>query len=142
MRQSNSRTIAIVGVLVTAALAACLVIPASRQLGTMEGLWLAAAIMGVPTMAVLAVTGFRFYGWPRSLAVAAVIAVLTCIVSFVVSVFAFATALSGSATGLMLALVLFGAPALTVAVLGLLALRLVPAERSAVHEHEHVAGPT
>jgi hypothetical protein len=45
----------------------------------------------------------------------------------VVAAFAFATALSGSATGLILAIVLFGAPALTVLILGLLALRVVPA---------------
>ena len=49
------------------------------------------------------------------------------VVSPVVAAFAFATALSGSVTGIVLALVLFGAPALCVLILGLLALRLVPA---------------
>jgi hypothetical protein len=138
MRQSNFRGIAIVGVLVTAVMAALLVMPASRQLGTTADLWVAAAIMGIPTMAVLVVTSFRYYGLPRSVAVAAVIAAVTCVVSLVVAAFAFASALSGSATGLLLAVVLFGAPALTVAVLGLSALRLAPAERSKAREHEPV----
>jgi hypothetical protein len=65
--------------------------------------------------------------------------VLTCAVSVVVSAFAFATALSGSTTGLLLAVVLFGAPALTVVVFGLLALRLVPAQPHTVREHEHAS---
>ncbi|MDT5197640.1 MAG: hypothetical protein QOH20_4394, partial [Mycobacterium sp.] len=57
---------------------------------------------------------------------------ITCVVSLVVAAFAFATALSGSVTGVVLALVLFGAPALCVLILGLLALRVVPA-RSGDH---------
>jgi hypothetical protein len=118
----------------TAVLAACLVMPASRQLGTMEGLWLAAAIMLVPMMVVLVATSFRYYGLWRSLAVAAVVMVVTSIVTFVVSAFAFATALSGSVTGLVLAIVLFGAPALSVAILGLAALRIVGAERGVDRE--------
>jgi hypothetical protein len=138
MRQSNFRGIAIVGVLVSAVMAALLVMPASRELGTSAGLWVAAAIMGLPTMAVLVVTGFRNYGLPRSVGIAAVIAVATCVVSLVVAAFAFASALSGSATGILLAVVLFGAPALTVTVLGLLAVRLVPSERSVARDHEHV----
>jgi mannose/fructose/N-acetylgalactosamine-specific phosphotransferase system component IID len=56
-----------------------------------------------------------------------VIAVITCVVSLIVAAFTFATALSGSVTGVLLALVLFGVPALTVVILGLVALRVVPA---------------
>jgi hypothetical protein len=59
--------------------------------------------------------------------VALVVAVITCVVSCVVAAFAFATALSGSVTGVVLAVVLFGAPVACVLILGLLALRLVPA---------------
>ncbi|BBY43795.1 hypothetical protein [Mycolicibacterium celeriflavum] len=138
MRQTNSRRIAVAGVLAAAVLAAVLVMPASRQLGTSEGLWLAAATLGVPTIGVLVATSFRYYGLARSLAIGTVIAVVTCVVSLVVAAFTFATALSGSVTGLLLAIVLFGAPALTVAILGLVALRLAPSQPSTAREHESV----
>jgi hypothetical protein len=138
MQQTNSRTIAVIGVLATAVLAASLVVPVSRQLGTAEGMWLAAAIMLVPTMVVLIATSFRYYGLLRSVAVAAFVMVITSIVTFVISVFAFATALSGSVTGIMLAIVLFGGPALSVLILGLLALRFAGVEQPANREREQV----
>jgi len=56
-----------------------------------------------------------------------VVAVITCVVPWVVAAFAFATALSGPVTGVVLAIVLFGVPALCVLILGLVALRAVPA---------------
>jgi hypothetical protein len=86
-------------------------------------------------LVVLAVSGAAHYGVLASSVVGVVVAVITCVVSWIVAAFAFATALSGSATGLVLAVVLFGAPALTVLVLGLLALRVVPArsEDAAIH---------
>ena len=132
MHATNSRRIAVIGVLATALLAACLVVPASRQLGTVEGMWLAAAIMVVPTVVVLAATGLSYYGPLRSIAVAAVVMLITAVVTFVISVFTFASALSGSVTGVVLTIVLFGGPAACVTLLGLLALRLVGA-RSAAH---------
>ena len=125
MQHSNSRVFALVGVVVAAIAAAALVMPAARQLGPISGLLAAAAI--IPVLVVLAVSGAGHYGVLGSSVVALVIAVITCVVSWVVAAFAFATALSGSATGLLLALVLFGGPALCVLVLGLLALRVVPA---------------
>jgi hypothetical protein len=127
MQHSNSRVYAVVGVVVAAITAAALVMPAARQLGPATGLLTAAAILGIPVLAVLAVSGAAHYGVPASSAVAVVIAVVTCVVSLVVAAFAFATALSGSVTGVVLAIVLFGAPALTVLILGLVALRVVPA---------------
>jgi hypothetical protein len=127
MQHSNSRVFAVVGVVVAAIVAAALVIPAARQLGPATGLLAAAAIMGIPVLLLLAVSGAAHYGVIASAVVAVVVAVITCVVSLVVAAFAFATALSGSATGLILAIVLFGAPALTVLILGLLALRVVPA---------------
>jgi hypothetical protein len=127
MQHSNSRVFALVGVVVAAIAAAALVMPAARQLGPISGLLAAAAIIGIPVLVVLAVSGAGHYGVLGSSVVALVIAVITCVVSWVVAAFAFATALSGSATGLLLALVLFGGPALCVLVLGLLALRVVPA---------------
>jgi hypothetical protein len=127
MRHSNSRAFAVVGVVVAAVAAAALVIPAARQLGPVTGLLAAAAIIGIPVLVVLAVSGAAHYGVLASSIVAVVVAVITCVVSCVVAAFTFATALSGSVTGVVLAVVLFGVPALTVLILGLLALRLVPA---------------
>ncbi|MEN3317247.1 MAG: hypothetical protein V7643_648 [Mycobacterium sp.] len=135
MQNSNSRVFAVVGVVVAAIAAAALVMPAARQLGPATGLLTAAAIVGLPVLVVLAVSGAAHYGVLASSVVGVVVAVITCVVSWIVAAFAFATALSGSATGLVLAVVLFGAPALTVLVLGLLALRVVPArsEDAAIH---------
>jgi hypothetical protein len=125
MRNHNSRVIAVVGVVVAALAAAALVMPAARQLGPASGSLTAAAIIGIPVLLVLAVTGAAHYGVLVSSVIAVVIAVVTCVVSGVIAAFAFATALSGSATGLLLAVVLFGGPALCVLILGLLALRVV-----------------
>jgi hypothetical protein len=127
MQHSNSRVFAVVGVVVAAIAAAALVMPAARQLGPVTGLLTAAAIIGIPVFLVLAVSGAAHYGVVASSVVAIAIALITCVVSSVVAAFIFATALSGSVTGALLAVVLFGGPALTVLVLGLLALRLVPA---------------
>jgi hypothetical protein len=126
MRNNNSRVFAMVGVVVAAIAAAALVMPAARQLGPATGALTAAAIIGIPILLVLAVTGAAHYGVLASSVIAVVIAVITCVVSFIVAAFTFATALSGSATGLLLSVVLFGGPALCVLVLGLLALRVVP----------------
>lgn len=127
MQHSNSRAFAVVGVVVAAIAAACLVMPAGRQLGPATGLLAAAAILGVPILAVLAVSGTAHYGVAASSVIAVVVAAITCVVSLVVAAFAFATALSGSVTGVILALVLFGVPALCVLILGMVALRVVPA---------------
>jgi hypothetical protein len=127
MQHTNSRIFALVGVVVAAIAAACLVWPAARQLGPATGLLWAAAIIGIPVLVVLAVSGAAHYGALASSVVALVIAVITCIASGVVAAFAFATALSGSVSGLLMAVVLFGGPALCVLILGLAALRVVPA---------------
>lgn len=141
MQHSNSRAFAVVGVVVAAIAAACLVMPAARQLGPVSGLFTAAAIIGIPVLVVLAVSGAPHYGAVASSVVPITVAVITCVVSWVVAAFAFATALSGSVTGLVLALALFGAPASSVLLLGLVALRVVPArsadgavEREAQHQ--------
>jgi hypothetical protein len=65
----------------------------------------------------------------RKIAVAG--ALITCVVSWVVAILAFASALSGSAVGLVLGLVLYGTPALTVVILGLLALKVLPGRSAA-----------
>ena len=124
MRQTEK--IAIAGVVVAAMLAASLVTPMVGQLSAFSGVWLAAAIIGLPTVVVLTATGYRHYGLPGSLAVAVTIALVTFVVTWAVFVFAFASALSGSITGPVMGVVLHGVPALSVVVLGLLALKIVP----------------
>jgi hypothetical protein len=139
MRQTNSRTVAAIGVLATAVLTAFLVFPVSRQLGTVEGIWLAAVILLAPTIALLIATGFRYYGLRRSVAVAVVVMAITAIVIAVISAIAFAKALTASITGALLAILLFGGPALSVVVLGLLAMRIAGAEQLANREHDRVS---
>lgn len=126
MRLSDTRKVTIAGVFVAAVLAACLVVPAIGQMVTLEGTWLAAAILGLPTAAVLTLTGYRHYGLGRSLLVAVTITVLTLVITWAVSVFVVASALAGSATSVVMGAVLYGVPAVAVVILGLLALRLVP----------------
>jgi len=113
------------------------VMPAARQLGPATGSLTAAAIIGIPVLLVLAISGAAHYGVLASSVISVVIAVSTCVVSYIVAAFAFATALSGSITGLLLAVVLCGGPALCVLILGLLALRVVPARtRDAATQRE------
>jgi hypothetical protein len=131
MQHSNSRIFAVVGLVVAAIAAAALVMPAARQLGPATGFLTGAAIIGIPVFLLLAVSGAAHYGVLASSVVAAAIAVITCVVSGVVATFTFATALSGSVAGVLLAIVLLGGPALTVLILGLLALRVVPARSGA-----------
>ena len=138
MRLSDTRKVTIVGVVVAAVLAACLVVPAFGQVVSLEGTWLAAAILGVPTAAVLTATGYRHYGLGRGLLVAVTITVLTLVVTWVVCVYVVAAALSGSATSVVMGAVLYGVPALAVLVLGLLALWLVPARSTTDRSFEHV----
>jgi hypothetical protein len=131
MRHTDTRKVAVAGVLVAAILAACVAMPTIGQLSAPSGWWLAAAIMGLPTAAVLVATGYRYYGWARSVAVAVTIAVITLVVTWAVFVYAFAAALSGSTVGPVLGIVIYGTPALTVVVLGLLALKFVPGRATA-----------
>jgi hypothetical protein len=140
MRLTNARKIAAAGVFVAAVLAALLILPAIGQIATLEGTWLAAAILGIPTAAVLAGTGYRHYGATRSVAVAVGITAVTLAISWASSVFAVASALGGSATSFTMGIVLYGVPAVTVVILGLLALRLVPGRSAADQPFEHVAG--
>jgi hypothetical protein len=133
MRQTDTRKVAIAGIVVAAVLASCLILPAMGRLGTLDGTWLAAAILGLPTVAVLVATGYRYYGLGRSVAVAVVVVAITLVASGVFSVFVVASALGGSTTTMAMGVLLYGIPAVLVVVLGLLALKLVP-PRSAV-EH-------
>jgi multisubunit Na+/H+ antiporter MnhB subunit len=108
-------------------------------MSTPDGAWQAVAIFGLPTVAVLTVTGYRRYGWARSLAVAAAIMLITGFVSWVVTIFVLASALSGSTIGVASGIVLYGIPALSVMILGLLALKILPARSSADRQFDHVS---
>lgn len=133
MRQTQK--IAMVGVFVAAVVAAALVKPTVGQLSALSGVWLGALIMGIPTAAVLVATGYRHYGLARSVAVAVPIALITFVVTWAVFVYAFASALSGSVTSPVMSILIFGIPALSVAVLGMLALKLVPESPTADRRH-------
>lgn len=139
MRHIDSHKIAVAGVLVTAVLAAWLVLPSVGRMSTLDGAWQAVAIFGLPTVTVLAVTGYRHYSWARSVAVAVAIMLITGFVSWVVTIFVVASALSGSTIGVALGIVLYGTPALSVTILGLLALKLLPGRSSADRQFEHVS---
>lgn len=139
MRHIDSHKIAVAGVLVTAVLAAWLILPSVGRMSTLDGAWQAGAIFGLPTVTVLAVTGYRHYGWARSVAVAVAIMLITGFVSWVVTIFVVASALSGSTIGVALGIVLYGTPALSVTILGLLALKLLPGRSSADRQFDHVS---
>lgn len=133
MRQTDSRQLAMTGVIVAAVLASCLILPAMGKLATLDGTWLAAAIVGVPTVAVLVATGYRYYGLGRSVAVAVLVMAIALSAIWVFSVFVMAAALGGSTTTLAMGVLLYGIPAVIVAALGLLALKLVPARSASSH---------
>ncbi len=137
MRQTDSRKIAVAGVVVAAVLASCLVMPTVGHLSTLDGAWLAATIMGLPTAAVLVATGFRHYGWARSIVVAVVIMATTFVVTWVMTIFAVASALGGSPLSLTLSIVLYAIPAVSVLILGFLALKVLPARTAPDRQFEH-----
>jgi Kef-type K+ transport system membrane component KefB len=140
MRNMGSHTLAVAGVLVAAVLASCLIVPAVGQLATWETTWLAVVIFCVPIGVVLAASGYRHYGWARSVAVAVIVAVIAGVISWVVSVFAVASALSGSATSLVLTIALYAIPGVSVLILGLLALKVVPGRPATDRQFEHTGG--
>jgi hypothetical protein len=125
MATRSARAIALAGVLVTAALTTLLLMPAIREVGGPGFGWLAAAIMIVPTATVLTASGWPYYGPLRSPAVGVGVMALTSLITWVVAVFTFAAALSGSTAGVILGIVLYLTPALCVLVFGLLAMRIV-----------------
>ena len=72
MQNSNPRVFALVGIVATAA--AALVMLVARQLGSATGSWAAAAIPGLPVLAVLAVSGAAHCGVLASSVIAVVAA--------------------------------------------------------------------
>ena len=120
---ANTRRTAVVGVIGAAVLAACLLVPGMR----MGADWpcLGAVLIVVPTAALLTATGYRHYGPARSLAVALAVTLVAGGVSWVVAVFTLVKALSGEGVALVWAILLFATPAVSVLMLGVLALRIV-----------------
>jgi hypothetical protein len=141
MQHIDSRKMAVAGVLATAVIASCLTLPAVDQLSTIEGTWLAAAMLCLPTAALLTATGYRHYGFTRSVVVAVAVMLVTALITWLVAVFALASAMSGSTMGLAIGTLLLAVPAVSVVIGGLLALRLVPPHRSAAADRpfEHVS---
>ena len=111
------------GVIGAAVLAACLLVPGMR-LGA-DWPWLGVVVIVVPTAALLTATGYRHYGPARSLAVALAVTLVAGGVSWVVAVFTLVKALSGEGVALVWAILLFATPAVSVLMLGVLALRIV-----------------
>lgn len=142
MRERNTRVIVVAGVIATAVLATFLLMPAIRQLGWPDAIWVGAAIMILPTAALLTATGYPHYGLPRSLAIGLVVMVLTGIITWVVAVFTFAAALAGSGAATVMGIVMYATPAACVLVFGLLALRLVPARAETADDERERAGTT
>ncbi|WP_460355268.1 hypothetical protein [Mycobacterium sp. ZZG] len=125
-KPTDGRGVAVAGILGAAVLAALLLVPGLR-LGA-DRPWLGAVVIVVPTAALLAASGYRHYGRGRAVAVALAVTVIAGAVSWLVAVFTLVKALSGSGVGLVWAILLFLTPAVSVAALGALALRVVPAQ--------------
>ncbi len=124
MPTTDGRGTAVVGVLAAAVLAAMLLVPGLR-LGADQP-WLGAVVIVVPTALLLAVTGYKHYGFARAAAVALAVTVAAGGVSWAVAVFTLVKALSGTGVGLAWAILLFLTPVVSVLALGALALRVVP----------------
>lgn len=131
MRQTDPDKLAAAGVVVAAVLASCLILPAMTRLATVQGTWLAAAILGIPTAAVLFTTGYLHYGPGRSAAVAGGVTIIALAASWVFSVLVVAFALGGSTTSMATGVLLYAVPAVIVGLLGFAALKLVPARPAA-----------
>lgn len=90
----------------------------------MDGFWLDATIMIVP-IAVLMATGYRYYGLLGSLRVAAVLMLLTSVITWAAAVLTLAAAVAESPAALVIGIVLYTTPAACVVVFALLAMRIV-----------------
>lgn len=139
MREIDGRKLAMAGVIVAAVLSSCLVLPAVGRLATVNGTWLATAILGLPPLAVLVATGYRHYGPGRSIGVAVVVTAVMLVVSWIFAVIVVASALSGTATSMAMGVLLYVIPAVLVLVLGILALAVVPPRAPAQRPFEHAA---
>jgi uncharacterized membrane protein len=125
MVEIKERPLTVAGVFGAAVIATFLLTPAMDRLSQTDGLGLGAAIMVLPTAAVLTVTGYRYYGLLRSLGVAVVVTTLTSVIAWVVAVFTLAAAVAESPAALAAATVLYATPAACVVICGLLAMRIV-----------------
>lgn len=142
MGERNGRFVALGGVLATAVIATLLLMPAVHSLGQANGLWLGAAIMIVPTAAVLTATGYRYYGLVRSFGVAVMVMALTSVITWAVAVFTLVTAMSQSPTAMTVGVVLYLTPPVCVVIFAMLAMLVVsrpdePGDPVPAHQHEH-----
>ncbi len=112
------------GVVGAALLAALLLVPGLR-LGV-DRPWLGAVVLVAPVAVLLTSTGYRHYGLGRAAAVAMVVTLAADAVGWVVAVFTLVKVLSGEGVAPVWAILLSVTPAVSVLVLGVLALRIVP----------------
>lgn len=113
------------GVVGAAVLAAFLLVPGLR-LGV-DRPWLGAVVLVAPVAVLLTGTGYRHYGLGRAAAVAMAVTLAADAVGWVVAVFTLVKVLSGEGVAPVWAILLSVTPAVSVLMLGVLALRIVPA---------------
>lgn len=125
MQYRNARAITVGGVLASAVLAVALVMPAARLLGTEDGLLQGMALFALPLLAVLTATGIPFYGFWRASSVAVTLTLIVSVAMWLLTLFAVAGALSGSASALILTIAVLSVPALLLVGAGLFTMRFL-----------------
>jgi len=124
---------ALTGVLLTAVLMVAIARPALREIiGWHSRPWLGVLMLGVPTVALLTATSYRYYGPRRALAVALVVVVASGLATAICAVVAVGAAQMPSASALLVLVLVFGTPFISVVGLGALALRFAGPGTSAV----------
>lgn len=122
----NPRTLAAIGVVLAAVAGVAVQRPAVEAFGYGEMNWLGIAWACIP-LAVLAITGARYYGGWVSLLIAAVITGAAVVAAGLLFVVALGLSLSGdSGSGGVFLLLLWVVPPLLIIVAGLAGLRFIP----------------
>lgn len=119
----NARWLAVSGVVASALLMVFLIRSAMREIIGWQGRpWLGVLILAAPMVAVLAATGYRWYGIRRAVVVAVVVVAASGVVSGFATLKAIGAAqMPSGSTALVLAL-MFLTPLVSVLAIGLLAL--------------------
>ncbi len=129
----NARALALTGVVLTAMLMVAIARPALREIIGWHGRpWLGVLMLGVPTVALLTATGYRYYGARRALAVALIVVVISGLATAICAVVAVGAAQMPSGSTLLVLGLIFGTPIVSVLVLGVLACRLAGPGKTAV----------
>ncbi len=124
LAMANTRGTALAGVVGAAVLAGFLLVPGLR-LG-LDRPWLGVVVLVVPVAVLLTATGYRHYGPVRAAAVAMAVTLVADAVGWAVALFTLVKALSGEGVAPVWVILLSVTPAVSVLVLGVLALRIIP----------------